>query len=262
MGYQSPRAGRMGKERQIIFGDAGVGKSDAILCIAKRLPEVRFRILEIDWAPSAALLLDSERFAGVTNVEVQWAYPDEWKDQEAGLEWLQKETGPDDWAAVDSATHTWPAVQEWFIERMFPGAGGADEYFMSKREQHGGEGRDLRGWEDWPYIKKEHNKLYKAMARIQGHVILTAEQAALGESGEKKDDRALFARFGYRPAGRKQLAHAGVTVAHLSRDTSGQQYLTTFKDRGRELVGGAPVSDYFKDYMVKVAGWKFAGDES
>lgn len=259
MGYESPRPGRMGKERQLIFADNGAGKSDAILCIAKRLPEAQFRILEIDWAPSAALLLESDRFAGVSNVEVVWAYPDDWEAQRDGFDWLQNETRPDDWAAIDSATHTWPAVQEWFIERMFPDAGGADEYFLKKREQHGGEGRDLRGWEDWPYIKKEHNKLYRAMARIDGHVILTAEQAGLGDTGEKKDDKALFARFGYRPAGRKQIAGTVATVAHLSRDSSGQQYLTTFKDRGRELVSGVPISDFFRDYMVKVAGWKMAG---
>jgi hypothetical protein len=97
------------------------------------------------------------------------------------------------------------------------------------------------------------------MARIDGHVILTAEQAGLGDTGEKKDDKALFARFGYRPAGRKQIAGTVATVAHLSRDSSGQQYLTTFKDRGRELVSGVPISDFFRDYMVKVAGWKMAG---
>ena len=112
MGYESPRPGRMGKERQLIFADNGAGKSDAILCIAKRLPEAQFRILEIDWAPSAALLLESDRFAGVSNVEVVWAYPDDWEAQRDGFDWLQNETRPDDWAAIDSATHTWPAVQE------------------------------------------------------------------------------------------------------------------------------------------------------
>mgnify|MGYP000414426686 CR=1 FL=1 len=73
MGYESPRTGRMGKERQLIFADNGAGKSDAILCIAKRLPEARFRILEIDWAPSAALLLESDRFAGVESRRAQEA---------------------------------------------------------------------------------------------------------------------------------------------------------------------------------------------
>ena len=142
---------------------------------------------------------------------------------------------------------------------MFPDAGAPMSISSRSASSTAAAGRDLRGWEDWPYIKKEHNKLYRAMARIDGHVILTAEQAGLGDTGEKKDDKALFARFGYRPAGRKQIAGTVATVAHLSRDSSGQQYLTTFKDRGRELVSGVPISDFFRDYMVKIAGWRMAG---
>ena len=256
MGYVSPRPGRMGKERQLIFGDAGSGKSDAILCVAKRLPDVQFRILEIDWAPSAEVLLQSERFEGVDNVEARWVYPNEWEDQLAGVQWLRDTTKPDDWAAVDSITHTWSAVEEWFIEKVF----GEDpnEFFIRRRIETGGNAGDLDGWKDWGKIKKEHNRIYNGIARIQGHVIMTAEQAALGDTGEKKDDRAMFAKFGFRPGGRKQVAHVPLTVAHLSRNTSGVQSLRTFKDRGRQLVTGREITDYWADYMVAVAGWKFA----
>ena len=251
MGYQCPRIAR---ERIMLFGEAGVGKTDAILSVAKRLPDVRFRIVECDWTSSADRLMDAERFAGVTNVETRQVFPDEWKDQLEAAEWLRDETGPDDFAAFDSATHSWSAVQEWFIDQTFPGD--AEDYWIQKRVEHDGKGRDFGGWEDWPYMKKEHTKLYKAFARIKGHLIITAEAAKLGES-EKKDDQQLFGMLGSRPAGRKQMAHVPATVVHLRRDMAGQRYMQVPKDRGRELTTSeVEMSDFFRDYLIQRAGWK------
>lgn len=244
---------RPARERILVFGDAGVGKSHLILALAKRLPELSFRVAEVDWTTSGERLLCSPEFAGVENVEFRHAYPDEWTEQLELARWLQEDTGKDDWASFDSITPSWSAVQSHFIERMFPGQD-ADEYFMLKREQHGGEGRDLRGWEDWPYIKRQHDLLYKALQKVKGHTIITAEQSPLGE-GEKKDDRQMFGALGFRPAGRKQLAYLPSTVIHLSRDQSGKRTMRTLKDRGRELVK-VETTDFFRDYLIRVAGWK------
>lgn len=250
MGYVS---NSRAPERIMLYGDAGSGKSYAALSIAKRLPEITVRIAEVDWTSTCDRLLDGE-FAGVTNVEVRTAYPDEWEEQLELSAWLRKDTRPGDFAVFDSLTHSWAAVQEWFVGEVFKND--PDQYWVDKRKEETTKANGFDGWEDWPYIKKQHNIVYKNLARVPGHLLITAEQTAIAD-GDKKDDRQLFTN-GFRPAGRKQMAHLPATVAHLARAHNGDRTITTLKDRGRGLVQGAAYGDFFRDYLVKVAGWKLA----
>jgi hypothetical protein len=46
-----------------------------------------------------------------------------------------------------------------------------------------------------------------------------------------------------------------MTVMHMKADRDGKRYATTLKDRGRELLSGAPMDDFFRDYLIRVAEW-------
>jgi hypothetical protein len=241
-------------ERLLVFGDAGTGKSYISLCIAKHMPEVKVRIAEVDWTSSAERLMTLPEFKGLKNVEIEMAYPDQWDRHVELGKWLHGEAKPGDWSVFDSLTHTWPSVQEWFIDKFF--GTDPDAYWVKLRaDSKNAKANGFDGWQDWPYIKKQHDILYRMIAKNPSHVLLTAEQAQVMDE-DKKDDRQTFAAVGYRPAGRKQMAHLPAMVGMLTRQHDGSRQLTTVKERGRELVTRLPMMDFFEDYLVGVAGWK------
>lgn len=256
MGYVPP--GRA-PERLMLWGDAGSHKTSSILDIAKRLPDATFRIVECDWSPSVSVMLDlMPRYAGLTNVIVRQVFPDDFDGQLEALQWLRSETLYGDWAVFDSFSHTWEAAQQWFIEHQFTEHEDADAYYLSRRAEKTGKEGDLDGWMDWPYIKKIHNKLYREIMKTPGHFVLTMEQQKISSDhlAGANEEKALFAREKSMPRGRKQFAHVPRTILHLEVDPrSGEATYSGQKDRARELQKDHTNGDFFRDYMVAVAGW-------
>lgn len=258
MGYVPP--GRA-PERLMLWGDAGSHKTSSILDIAKRLPDATFRIVECDWTPSVEVMLDEmSRYAGLTNVEVRQVFPDDYDDQLAALKWLRESSRRGDWCAFDSFTHTWEASQTKYIEAMFPDES-ADDFYMRKRAEQiedDKRGGNLDGQLDWPRIKSWHDKLYREISKNPAHMVCTYEQVGMNSDRltGTNEEKGIFARERTLPKSRKQFAHVYRSIVHLEVDSrSGEATYTTHKDRARELQKDHANGDFFRDYMVAVAGW-------
>lgn len=261
--YRSPLRSR---ERILTYGNPGVGKSNAILTVARKVSDAQFHVIDTE-ADNYYRLLDTD-FTDLKNVIV---YPaNEWSDVMPIVSKLRREVGGDDWVVIDSMTPTWDWVQSDFIEKVH--GADDDDYFMEVRiqkqrlidnpkEKNPGSLGALEGWMDWPVINKRYAKLYKELFVMPCHVYMTAEGAKIQEpeGGKGGDDRATrneFGAYGVKPKGQKRLGFVPQTVLLLGKGRRGDYTMQTVKDRGRVDQEDVELGSFMTDYMVKVAGWR------
>ena len=245
MGYHPKLNSR---ERVLLYGPAGAGKSYAAYSMAKQI-EGHVFCIDNDYSMQRTMELDPpddvERFT------IDEIFHDDWTQLIDALSYAVKMGTRDDLLIIDSMTPTWQAVQEWYTDEIFGTS--IDEFFLAARkDMKGGKSETFDGWKDWSVINKVYGKLYRLIARFPGHVILTAELDKL--SGEEdKDVTGIFGPYRTKPRGQKRLAHTVNTVAMLTKSRAGEFKLTIVKDRGREhheTMVDEEFSDFFTTYMV------------
>jgi hypothetical protein len=230
------------KERMLLVGGPGSGKSWGAYQIATRMPHTYVIDNDFSW-PKMMELHPSP--GTITLFDLQ---PDDWAGIEQAFDFILDEAGPDDLLVLDSMTPTWPAVQDWYTNEFY--SKGLDEFFIEARK-NGKDGVGLDGWKDWSVINKKYGQLYRNINRFPGHVVLTAEAEPLGD-GADPEMRRIFGRV--KPRGQKSMAHKVDTILLMTNTAKGYE-MRPVKDRGRELGDAEPVSDLFMSYMVARAGW-------
>lgn len=246
------------RERQLIMGPYGSGKTTSWLNIAKWSlatgSEAQFYAIDSD-AAVEAFIQPGTQYAHLDakaggNVHVAPVF--EWEEYREAANKFAKLAGPDDWEIVDFASNAWEAVQDWFVTEMFKTD--PDEFYLEARRAKAG-GNPLDGWKDWQYI----NRSYRAWSndvlhRTAGHKFLTAASKPIGDQ-DGKEIRALYGAHGVRPTGQKQLGHVVHTILYQQVLRQGEVYITTIKDRERMPLTGQQVTEFAIDYLVNVAGW-------
>lgn len=253
----SPNARR---EKILLMGSYGTGKTTAWLNIAKWSHQTqspsRFYVLDSDDAVGAFLEPGSQyaHLDARAGGNVHFTPVFEWVEYETTLRNYAAKAGPDDWLIVDFISTAWDAVQEHYVDQIFK----ADiaEFFLEARKALKGATGALDGWKDWSVI----NRLYRGWVntlvhRSAGHKFLTAMTEPMRE-GEDKANKATYSAVGVRPKGQKHLGHIPHTILYSQMVRAGEVFLTTVKDRERQVLEGAPIKEFTIDYLVKVAGWK------
>lgn len=284
-------AGRA-RERVLVYGMAGVGKSLGALDIARNVSGTVWvvdndnawdRMLEdAEWA--GAMVREEWGFSksarGRWELESDDRYTDPrgnivlihasgWEQNTAAIAYVVEEADRDDWLVIDSATSLWGDVQDWYSEQVFNE--GIADYFLRVRiqNQKAAAEKDTRAFEgftDWPVVNAQYKKhVGEHMVNPPCHLYITCEQDALmREQGNMREDRetkGLFGEVGFKPKGQKRTGHNVQTVVWLSR--AGEKYrATTVKDRGgREYLDAEEIADegFAEWYLARVGGWKEAG---
>lgn len=247
------------RERILTFGVQGTGKSNAILTVAKRCPENTFYVVDNDDSYERLL---AEDYPDLTNVKVE--QPDDWEEHLEVIEGFSREMDADDWLVVDLLTEPWDLVQDWFTDKVFHKD--IEEYFLevriAKQRAKAESGKDKKslgamdGWMDWPVINKQYRKLSKLLINRPGHLYCTAELSPITKEEDDKDIRGMFGPYGVKPKGQKRMGHMMQTVLLLGKDRAGTYTMTTVKDRGREEMEDEEYTDFAKDYLMGIAGWR------
>lgn len=287
MGLQT---GGRSRERILVFGMEGVGKSYAALDVASRIGERTLYVIDNDNAWDR--MLEGQTIAGETvgvrmefrwdgdlergkggwEVDGRWAvdggnvvvfHADGWLASVAAIEAVREEAGPDDWCCVDSGSALWDDVQAWFTESVFDSS--MADYFMQVRMEKARAQKDakalgaLDGWVDWPVINAQYkDRVMKFLVNPPCHLIVTCEQADVSSQDEDRETRALYGKLSVKPRGQKRIGHNMQTVMLLRRDRAGDFYATTVKDRGaREAQENLDVSGvgFGEWYLEEIAGW-------
>lgn len=215
------------RERILLVGVYGTGKSEAVLSIAKRVAPAHMFVVDTEDA-YVALVTDE------TNIEVMPVWSDDWAGMMAALTDAKARGTADSWLVLDSASSPWEAVQNYALDEAW---------------------KDEKGGLDWVRINREYARLTRTLMSFPGHVLITSRAKDLGKQ-ETKQTTSAFGEYNVKPAGQKDLGHViPHTVLLLEKNRVGEFLMTTMKDRKRVEVNKQQVRDFARDYLLKIAGW-------
>lgn len=247
------------KERFLLFGPGGGGKSTAVLDMARHIPTSKFWISDTDYSASYQRLLETE-FTDVRdngNVVVQEI--SEWTDFDAFIQRVIKE-GDDtkDFYVQDTVSWCWQEVQSYYNDLVY-GDDIADHMvklrasvkdaseFMAAQAVEG----------NWQIINKIYQrKFLSRFHKWHGHAVLVAEAEETTKK-DSQDEVALYGSHGMKPRGQKLLHHITHTIILMDSPRINNWRMTVVKDRGRQRVEKVKIEEGFAmDYLRGVAGWK------
>lgn len=245
------------RERVLIYGPAGSGKSDAAYSFALEVMNGGGTVYCVDNDFSYERQAELNPPADASRFVLRETFPDDWVGITSGIEEAVEHGKRDDLLIVDSMSPTWQAAQEWYTDQVFGST--MDEFFLNARkEMKGNRVEGFDGWKDWSVINKVYGRIYRLITRFPGHVVLTAELDNMMGS-EDSETVGVFGPYRTKPRGQKRLPHTVNTIVMLKKDRAGSFKMTVVKDRGRERdekIEDEEFTDFFRDYMVGVAGWR------
>lgn len=259
------------RERVLIYGSEGCGKTTAALHWAREMPGT---VWIIDNDNSLDRLLETE-FTDL-HVKEEWrngnrdhTYEQEdgrlvvfhchdWTSAVKALEQIRQRSEFNDLCIIDTASALWEDVQAWFAEQAH---GKSMEDWLidfrlnaTKEKATAAEAQFL----DWGFINPQYlNKVGDFFMNPPCHLISTAEAKSLSATDESQV-RSTYNFVGVKPAGQKRIGYQHQTVLFVARDSGGNRTITTVKERGRDELDRAPLTNFVSDYLVAVAGWKRA----
>ncbi len=248
-------------ERILNFGKEGTAKTYAWLSIAEAYPDVRFKVIDTDDAVQRMVETD---FPELTNIDV--AVAQDWEGFTAAARRFMEEakkitdSAPPErkedypWIIVDFSDATWDMVQNYFTEQVF-NEGIADYFLQARKGLKSSKAalQPLEGWTDWQVINKLYQEIWNVLTKGGGryHLYITAGSAQV--SG--LENKSLYKSLKFMPRGEKRMGHRVHTVLMSSVDKDGW-YLSSAKDRGRELLDDKPNPNFAITYLMKVAKWQ------
>lgn len=265
-------------ERILAYGDGGAGKTTNLLNIAKfahlTKADIRFHIMDSDFAMDRMITGYPELPFGIWNdpnfpITVESTlniYPVfQWREYTAALDYIQRVARPQDWVAVDFISNAWSAVQDNFVEEVFHQDVG--QYFLKVRKTLKDDAKSLgalEGWVDWQVINPMYKSwVNKLLFRGRYNIYCTAKSDNLSNDKKPTEDsqtRQLFAQYGVKPVGQKDLPFQFHTILLNKKIIQPGQpptrTITAVKDRERVECVGITVANFTTDYLVNVAGWK------
>jgi hypothetical protein len=247
------------RERLLLIGGGGAGKTSATLSMIQA-SGLDAHVVDLDYSMAWQRAIDTDFSDIADQVEIHTVMP-EWEAFIDELETIiDKHNTADAWLVIDSISPTWELVQSWYVGIAIGDNMGT---FMAELRR---DTKDLKEYNasivenmNWPAIKKEYGRVWRAIMAWKGHLVLTAEAKSI--KGERDADQlALYGQVGYKPVGEGRLHHVTSTTLFLEHGKRAYQF-TTVKDRNREDVEKKAVEDledggFADSYLREVAGWK------
>jgi hypothetical protein len=266
-------------ERIMVFGPAGIGKTFNILTVARLAAQTKSDAMffSVDTDKSLKRMLADPLLrpflvdtAGVPK-NIESTQVRNWVQLNEAVDVYQQRMRPQDWLIVDLLTPCWQWVQDHFTQVIF--GKDLDQYLLDLRKEmttaKGAADNKLKrggfeGFKDWPTINSMWGGLKDKLLYGPGNLYCTAGIDVLNSEKASREDKALYGKFGVKPAGQKSISHSFQTV--LWQGAIGDNYdLVTIKDRSRKKMEGMVVGtdgqmmpNFAKQYLVDIAGWMLA----
>ncbi len=249
------------KQRILAYGDTGTGKSFAAVSISQK---VGGKVYVVD-TDAAWDVIGWKKFQDVTfGGKVETKVVDDWDSAIAGLEWAFGKAGRDDWVVIDSITDLHNFNMDW-ATRNVTGKDLADFYtdWLTKSSVGEIKKKGSQGFliENGVYDLANPTWRGEVAKRIKVpkcHVYMTAHQAEAGTNPrEDALTKQLYASFGYKPQGRKEVGFDAATVLLMGVDKVGNRDFSVVKDWGEQ--GGdrnVKYEDFAMEYLFKRNGWR------
>lgn len=231
------------RERIMLYGGTGSGKSYAWLTLARHYKDNKFYCIDTD---EAIARMKRYEFKDLTNIELFTSK--DWKTCESSLYTIQQVIKPTDWLIIDMLDTCWDYVQSHFVREVFNKK--IDDYFVEARKNTGSAAKKLealKGWVDWVVINKIYQDfINNIMFNMTCNVLVTAKASKLGND-EDNDTLDIFSIVGFKPDGEKRNPYRVHTVIYLSHIFDGY-HITTVKDRGRKAFDNDMLNNFAEQY--------------
>jgi len=248
------------RERILVYGVHGAGKTYAFLSIARLLQEkgspARMYIVDCDDGVPRML---AEEFPDLENIEIRPAY--DWQTATAAMDEFTDKAKLDDWIVVDMIDKPWSSVQSYFTEEVYGKTMGDFLLEIRKEAKTPKEAATAiareQMWQIIGNLYKDWQK--KFIYQNPAHIFATS-----GLSIVSRDEDAEVRRLypgGTMPAGHKRLGHEFHTVIQMRKEQSGGKdtyYAQTIKDRGRRPFQEEQVTNFALQYLIGRAGWRLS----
>lgn len=263
------------RERILLGGLPGSGKTYAWLTIAQMLPQHTFHVVDPDLGASRVWLTE---FPDVENVH--YYFTPTWfnkldEDKASGrpnifrggvreaYQRIEKRVAPDDWVVVEMMGNVWNMASTSFVEEIFNKDVG--EYFLERRkDMEATKSKKLEalgGWDAWSVIKKMHNDdfIVPVCYHLPVHVVLTTSISITTNQLASREDAELRSFYGdnlIRLEGEKINPYRVQSILLLKHPSKSQWNMSTFiKDRARKWLDNEPLYNFGMQYLYDVAGW-------
>ena len=246
------------KERILLYGGSGSGKSSAAFHIARFYQQTntpgKIYIADTD---SAAYRTYEAGYKDLDNIEVLPIY--DWADM---LKLGKMTFGVNDWLSVDFISSSWQMIQDWYADQLFDHDMSTQIMFTRAKIEE--QNRDIKSrekapqaldaWRDWPAINGLYFRWISSLfAREKVHIIGTSPAKEVGDRTPPQT-LALVKSIGLLPSGQKDLMHAFHTTIFMNK-VNRDYVFTVVKDRERDLVIGKSMVRFPISYLQDVAGW-------
>lgn len=244
------------KERILVYGMGGAGKTTTVGSIASHVPDAKFHVLDTDISFAYQRMIHGE--FPWTKDQFSIHEVNEWDDFTTAMADVIEHGDHDkDWLVVDNITWTWNEVQSWYSDQVH----GVDigQHFVELRKQ-ANDAKEFAGLVaaegNWQIINKVYRReVYNRLHRWHGNLIITAEAKATDNRDQDNPDTGIYAPYGLKPSGQNQLHYITHTTLLLAKTGRGKREVTTIKDRTRREVERVEYTDFALDYLRDIGGW-------
>ncbi len=255
--------GKLVKQRTLLMGGPGSGKTRAYLTIADLLQksgsDAQMYVIDTDYAVE---YMRQVGFPHLTNVHV--AEVGEWDEYMEAVNNWQSKIEEGDWMVCDLLNYAWEQAQTDYVQRQYGMT--LDEFFSDRKKKAKGKSSD-EGMEgsEWQIIKGKYQGFAnRFFFRHRGHVLACTGVKTLQRTGGWADTPATLSTFGHigsKPEGEKRTGHHPHTVLYMKRTKVGRWEFDTAKDRERAMLTDVDLGDeespgsFAKSYLMGVAKW-------
>ena len=240
------------KERVLLMGSPGTGKTYQVVQVARYLEILNTRIFLVDLEDKCEGMLNG--LGWPKNLELFTAFT--WEELKANddsvTDKIMKTAKPGEWIAVDRIDLSWPMVQRWYVQQkyqeelsdvMLEKAKGIKKSFMVAPRLDQG---------SWQVINEAYETfILNIMYKSRCNILMTT-----GIKVPEDNPMDVYGNLKVAPRGQKELPHQPHSTFLLTQDKVGRTlnwYITTGKDLpGRKWFDREVLHDisiqYLNDY--------------